>query len=254
MPPKRQGKYLIKQNSKKPKFITAQQVKSYVNKTLLRKPLSKERKWFQTGVAGIVLTPGAPYAINPFYWLAQGTQQDQRVGLDINSVNIYVKATYTHWGQSAGAAALSASSTGRVILLANPTQWHTASSTTISPITGGIGTNLLVGDIFMDSGLDRCTGSYLNKDRYKVLKDTGPITTNSGFPPNNATTGQRRIVKFNTKLGDLRFQANGAQSYLRDDNVYLLIVADHDVIPGGPNATDAVGLMSINYLVTYLDS
>lgn len=251
MPPKRQGKYLIKPKTKKRKTYTAAQVKSYVNKTLFLRPSLFERKWYQIGFTGQLGLFGSNYALNPFLFLGQGTSQDARIGLNISNVNIYFDVQYCHQGLNVGGAQPYSDSRIRCLLFTNSTKWHNTVVNTMDLNTGGIGTVIPVTDVYLDSGLDRMTHSYLNKDINKILYDSGPKVASSGFNPGNAN-GKIVTQRFNVKLGDLRFESNST-SYLRDNQVYFWVVCD-TTASTVTAANDVMGKFSVNMLVTFQDS
>ena len=146
----------------------------YKNTVTLVRPLpNPERKWKQVGTTYYSINPGSVYALNPFYWIAQGTQQDQRVGLTLQNVNIYVDIQYSHVGSTNAAVSKSYNSSVRGILLASPAQWHQAVEYQPEVNTAGLGTVINTTDVFLDSNYYATTTSYLNKDRVKVLKDSG---------------------------------------------------------------------------------
>lgn len=227
----------------------------YANKTLLVKPLSSERKWFQIGFAPKDMFCGESYGINPFYWVAQGVQQDQRIGLTLEDVNIYVDINYFHIGSTNASVNKSLNSSYRAILFGNPQQWHQAVTNVFEPNTAGVGTVIPNTQVYLDSGLDRTTHSYLNKDYNKIYHDSGQKLVNQPWATtyNNGPDGYVSKYRFKVKLGDLRFQANGNQSYLRDDNVYLWVTSTF-MGQNGPANTDFSGKFTCNMLVTYKDS
>lgn len=230
--------------------------RKYANKFLTVRPLPYERKWRQVGCAPMTMTPGAVFSINPFYWIAQGTQQDQRVGLTLSDVNLFLTLKYTHWGTNAAAAGKFQDSYVRTIIFANPSKWHQGVENVPEVNTAGVGTVVTVGTVFMDSGNDRMTTSFLNKDYNKILYDTGPLRCTSPSGPAvaaNTINGGQITRRFMVKLGDVRYNSNGTQSYLRDDEVYIWTMADAFGITGTAG-TDLIGGWSMNYMLTYRDS
>ncbi len=230
--------------------------RSYVNRVQLTRPLPYERKWFQTGFQAIQMTPANPMAVNPFYYLAQGAQQDQRIGLTIQDVNLSVVIKYTSWGTNNVTAGKFGSTCVRQIAFANPAGWRQAVAGTPESNAAGVGTVIPIGNVFLDSGVDRCTQSWLNKDYNKILYDTGclitPPAANQTQAAPNTINGGIVFHKYSLKLGDLRFTSNGL-SYLRDDNIYLWTVADALGVTGTAGG-DIMGEWSMNILVTWKDS
>lgn len=255
MPPKRKAsKPLSTWSRSMKKYKKIGQV--YANRLQLTRPLSYERKWIQTGYSPIQMTPANPMAINPLYYIAQGVQQDQRVGLTIQDVNMYVTFKYTSWGTSSLTAGKFGSTCIRMIAFANPATWRQTVSNTPESNAAGTGTVISIGNVFLDSGVDRCTQSYLNKDINKVLYDTGCIATppasNQTQSAPNSINGGTICKRFKLKLGDLRYTSNG-NSYLRDDNLYLWAVADALGVTGTAS-NDIMGEWSMNILITFKDS
>ncbi len=255
MPPKRKLTYYGPKFRFSKKAKTTTKRRTYPNKVQLTRPLSFERKWYQQGFFPINLNPASPYAINPLYYIAQGSQQDQRNGLTLQDVNLYVTVSYTSWGTNNAAAGKFDSTAFRCVVFANPTTWRQTVVGTPESNAAGTGTVIPIGTVFMDSGLDRCTQSFLNKDYNKILYDTGRLIT----PPagqlavaGNTINGGSVSRKFMIKLGDLRYTSNGL-SYLRDDNVYIWVVADA-LGATGTAAGDIMGAYSMNTLITWKDS
>lgn len=225
----------------------------YTNKVTLVRPIRVERKWRQVGYAPIKPTCGQVYAVNPFYYMTNGANQDGRVGLNISNVNLHIKAKFTHWGTDSTGAGRYSSSNYRVIVVASPNEWNqgVASETVPVLLSGGTGNNLLLTDVFMDSGIDRVTSSFLNKDTVRVLYDSGPLVVDSTAVANNYNNGYERHLQKMVKIGDLRFKYNG-NSYCRDDNVYVIVASD--LFGYSTTSTDLPGIWSLNLLCTYADS
>ena len=183
MPPKRKVTY-YGPKFKFPKKAKANPPKrTYSNRVQLTRPLSFERKWYQVGFAGQTMNPGAPFVVNPFYLLGQGSSQDQRIGLTIQDVNLYVTVRYTSWGTNVSAAGKFDQTCFRSFVLANPAQWRQTVYNVPELNTAGTGTVMTTSNTFLDNGTDRQVISYLNKDVNKVLYDTGPLIT----PPRRST-------------------------------------------------------------------
>lgn len=251
MPPKRKLPLSTWNRDKK----KLKKIQARANKLLLTRPLTTERKWFGVGYAPKDCFAGSSYVINPFYWLAQGTQQDQRIGLTIEDVNIYVDINFAMVGSTNTSNNRTLNTSYRLFAIANPTQWHQGVVNVIEPNTAGIGTVIPAGNVYLDSGLDRTTHSFLNKDYNKVLHDSGQRLINQPWRTDYNDTPNGYVAKYRCKikLGDLRFQANGNQSYLRDDNFYLWFTSTY-FGQNGPSASDFAGILSMNILVTYKDS
>lgn len=249
MPPKRKL-------TKKPTPWRYKKKKGYVNKVQLTRPISYERKWKQMGYSGIQMTPASPMAINVFYDLAQGVQQDQRLGLLIQDVNLYVTVKYTSWGTSSLTAGKFGSTNFRAICFGNNSNWRQTAANTPESNAAGTGTVIPITDMFLDSGIDRCTHSYLNKNHNKILYDTGCLSTppasNQTQAAPNSINGGTVVKRFNLKLGDLRFEQNTA-SYLRDENVFIWAVADALGVTGVAS-NDIMGEWVMNLMYTWKDS
>lgn len=259
MPPKRLGRYLIKSSTSavaKRKRITPTQIKrTYQNKVVLLKQVNFERKWYQIGYANVGTGAGTPWAINPFYLLSQGVTQDSRVGLNVSDVNLYLDINYTHLGCDSLATVRTNASRFRVIVFTNPSKWHQTVYNVIERNTAGTGTVIPTSDVFLDSGNDRMTHSYLNKDVNKILYDSGPLVVNQGgAASSNSVVGAQRTHKCKIKVGDLRWEYN-TNSYLRDSQVYVWVVADYQGYGAiAPANSDNLGNVGVNFLVTFQDS
>lgn len=227
-----------------------------INRVQLTRPLSYERKWYHVGFAPQQLNPGIPYCLNPFYLLNQGTAQDNRIGLNIQDVNLYVTWKYTSFGTTLLTAGKFGSTCFRSLCFANTAKWRQSTYNVPEVNTAGTGTVIPVSDVFLDSGVDRCTQSYVNKDYNKILYDTGCKVTmpasNQTVAAPNGINGGTITGKYTVKLGDLRYTSNSG-SYLRDDNVYCWFVADALGI-SGTSSSDLMGEFSCNILVTFKDS
>lgn len=240
---KRQGKYLIRRPAKK--------AKPYTNKTVLLRPVHFERKWRHVGYAPTNLNSSEIYCVNPLYFMTSGSSQDQRVGLNISDVNLWVTVKYAHWGSNNTGGYKFSNSRFRCLVISSPSEWRQTTESVPEKITAGTGQNLLASDIFMDSGLDRCTQSFVNKDTIKLLKDCKIVAESNVFG-NNYCNGNTEVRQFKIKLGDIRFKYN-TQSYIRDNQIYLLFVADMF----GFNqvaVADPCGSFACNILTTYRDS
>lgn len=167
--------------------------------------------------------------------------------------------TYAHNGASNVFATQNfQSSQFRCIAFANPSQWHQAVVNVAELNTAGLGTVIPTSQVYLDNANVRRATSYLNKDYNKVLYDTGPMESHIYFPNVGAVTpnyasGVNVTKKFMLKCGDLRFQANGTQSYLRDDNVYLWFTASELGFNAQGNG-EQIGTYQMNILVTWEDS
>lgn len=255
MPPKRKLP-LSTWNSQKKKLkkVSEAYKKNYVNRVLLTKPLGSERKWAIINFAKKDLFCGSAYGFHPLYWLAQGTQQDQRIGLTLQNVILYFDVTYSHIGSTNASNPTSQNSSYRSVVFANPTQWHQAAVATMEANTAGVGTVIPTSSVFLDNSLDRTTKSYLNNDYNKILYDSKTIVVNNPTQTYyNGVNGYAHHMRFTVKLGDVRFNANGSQSYLRDDQVYYWITATTNG-QNAPGAADFAGNVAVNMLCTWKDS
>lgn len=235
------------------KKVRSTKYRKYRNQVLLTRPAKVERKWRHVGYLNVKPAVGSLYAVNPFYYMTNSVNQDGRIGLNLSNVVLYVRAKFTHWGTNSVGTGIYSTSRYRVLVVASPNEWNQGASET-TPVTLGAGTgnNLLGSDLLMDTGIDRVTTSFTNKDTFKILHDSGPITVDSCAIANNNNNGFTREYRCTVKCGDLRFKYNGS-SYLRDDNIYIVIASD---VMGfnAPSVSDIPGVWSMNVLSTFQDS
>lgn len=258
MPPKKRKSYPGKKKGPDGSFYKKQyvqkQVASYVNKALFLRPRLSERKWYHVGYPNIAVGSGTPLAINPFWLLAQGTSQDARIGLNVSNANIYLDVNYSHFGCSSLAVPKTSASNLRVLIFSNPSKWRQTVYNVMEFPSAGTGTAIPTTDVFLDSGTDRMTHSYTNKDINKILYDSGTIPVGGSGLPQGTVIGYQKTHRCKLKLGDLRWEAN-ANSYLRDNQIYIWIVADYQGYAGiAPATNDQLGNIGLNFLVTYQDS
>jgi len=231
--------------------------KRYTNKTLLVRPVRYERKWYQIGFNDIRIQSDQIYGINPFLLLTQGAASDQRIGLNLSNVKMYLTFLFTAKGTNNGVTQMKyQSAAGRCIVFGNSKSWHHAPVSTANLITAGVGDNILASDMFLDNVAQKRAYGYLNRDRNHILYDTGPVTSHINFPgnvaPDQIADGVAVCKKIAVNIGDIRYESN-AQSYLRDNNVYIWLLASCFGF-NLPGDDDRVGTIGLNMLVTYQDS
>lgn len=232
-------------------------VRNYVNRTLLTRPSSVETKWCHIGYQPIAVGSGQVYALNLTYFIPQGVTQDSRLGLDVSDVTLHLDVQYSHFGCSVLGTGKTSASNFRVITFTNPSTWRNSVNGVIEVPTAGTGVNIPVGSVFIDSGVDRMTHSFLNKDINSILDDSGQHRVQSSSAPTGAawsSVGFQGQYRKTVKLGDLRWESNSL-SYLRDVQVFVWVVADYLGYTGiGPSINDNLGQFSVNTMLTYHDS
>ena len=232
--------------------------KSKVKSVILN---TSEHKCRDVLMNGIALNGGSYIAMNPLYWIPQDGSIFGRTGAKIQNVNLHLRGRYKHLGiqNTVPSTYPWESSTLRIIVFQHDKEWRNTAENTFSDITtGGVGTNLTNGEIFLGANSNNIDYAFPNLKECRILYDKKVYTgyrsthrTDEAVPVNSPNQAGSRSFYCKIPLGNIFYQGGSGLSLTKLKQTYVLFVAGCPTpIPAG---SDSVGSIDVNYILTFSD-